>query len=99
MFMIKFIDPRGKVATPIEPYELSKNIRASQGEGITVALLANGFPDSELFITKIGEAITERLPKITTKFWNKNNAGSPASEQMLDEITSSCSIAIAGYGH
>lgn len=48
--MIKFIDPRGKVATPIEPYELSKNVRENEGEGLSVALLANGFPDSELFL-------------------------------------------------
>ena len=32
--MIKFIDPRGKVATPIEPYELSKNVRENEGEGL-----------------------------------------------------------------
>ena len=97
--MIKFIDPRGRVATPIEPYKLSKNVRKNKGEGITVALLANGFPDSELFFSKIGEAITKRLPKINIKFWNKGNAGNPANKQILDEITNDCSIAIAGYGH
>ena len=97
--MIKLIDPRGRVATPIEPYKLSKNVRKNKGDGITVALLANGFPDSELFFSKIGEAITKRLPKINIKFWNKGNAGNPANNQMLDEITNDCSIAIAGYGH
>ena len=97
--MIKFIDPRGKVATPIEPYEMSKNVRANEGDRLSVALLANGFPDSELFFKKLGEAIERRLPKISTKLWNKGNAGSPASEEMLDEITSSSTIAIAGYGH
>ena len=79
--MIKFIDPRGRVATPIEPYKLSKNVRKNKGEGITVALLANGFPDSELFFSKIGEAITKRLPKINIKFWNKGNAGNPAKNK------------------
>ena len=97
--MIKFIDPRGKVATPIEPYELSKNVRENEGEGLSVALLANGFPDSELFFKKLGEAIEKRLPKISTRLWNKGNAGSPASDEMLHEITSSSTIAIAGYGH
>ena len=97
--MIKFIDPRGKVATPIEPYELSKNVRKKEGEGLSVALLANGFPDSELFFKKLGEAIEKRLPKIRTRLWNKGNAGSPASDEMLHEITSSSTIAIAGYGH
>ena len=97
--MIKFIDPRGKVATPIEPYELSKNVRENEGDRLSVALLANGFPDSELFFKKLGEAIERRLPKISTKLWNKGNAGSPASDEMLHEIMSSSTIAIAGYGH
>tara|TARA_B100000989_G_C19339012_1_gene384163 strand:- start:100 stop:417 length:318 start_codon:yes stop_codon:yes gene_type:complete len=99
LLMIKFIDPRGRVATPIEPYNLTKKVRKNKGEGITVALLANGFPDSELFFSKIGEAIKKRLPKIDTKLWNKGNAGNPANNQMLNEITNECSIAIAGYGH
>jgi hypothetical protein len=97
--MIRFIDPRGMVATPIEPYELTQNVRKNEGEGLTVALLANGFPDSELFFTKIGAAIKKRLPQISTKLWNKGNPGSPASEEILEEIMSDCSIAIAGYGH
>ena len=97
--MIKFIDPRGKAATPIEPYELSQNVRENEGDRLSVALLANGFPDSELFFKKLGEAIERRLPKISTRLWNKGNAGSPASDEMLHEITSSSTIAIAGYGH
>ncbi|MDC0068827.1 hypothetical protein OAL10_08560 [Gammaproteobacteria bacterium] len=97
--MIKFIDPRGSVATEVEPYELSKDIQAEQGAGITVALLANGFPDSENFIKKVGEVLKERVPKIQTLFWNKGNAGVEVGDEMLSEILARCQVAIAAYGH
>jgi len=97
--MIKFIDPRGSVATEIEPYALSMDIRAQKGLGVTVALLANGFPDSELFIRKIGKALEKRLPDIRTLVWNKGNAGVEVSDEMVQEIVSDCQVAIAAYGH
>ena len=97
--MVQFLDPRGEIATAEEIYNLTHDIRADDGDGVTVGLLANGFPDSEVFIRKVGEAIQKRLPNITTKVWNKGNAGVPASEEMLREIAESCQVAIAAYGH
>jgi hypothetical protein len=97
--MIKFVDPRGSIATVMEPYELSKDILANKGAGVTVALLANGFPDSEVFIRKIGEALQKRLPDIRTLVWNKGNAGVEVGDEMLDEIFDDCQVAIAAYGH
>ena len=97
--MVKFVDPRGEVATPIEPYELGRDIRPDQGDGVTVALLANGFPDSENFLVKVGEVLIERLPKLKVKLWNKRNAGVAANDEMLAEIEATCQVAIAAYGH
>ena len=97
--MIRFHNPVAKTAIAPEPYELSCDIRPEDGADLTVGLLANGFPDSEVFIRKVGEAIQKRLPNITTKVWNKGNAGVPASEEMLREIAESCQVAIAAYGH
>ena len=97
--MIKFYDPRGESAVQTQPYELSCDIQTNEGEGITVALLANGFPDSDIFVQAVGKALKERLPKIKTKFWNKGDASIPANEQILNEIQSSCQVAIAAYGH
>ena len=97
--MIRFHNPAAKTAIAPEPYELSCDIRPKNGAEVTVGLLANGFPDSEVFIRKVGEAIQKRLPNITTKLWNKGNAGVPASEEMLREIAESCQVAIAAYGH
>lgn len=97
--MVEFLDPRARTATAIEVYDLAQDIRANDGEGVTVGLLANGFPDSELFLTKIAGVLEARLPSIKIKLWNKGNAGVPASAEMLAEITSSCQVAIAAYGH
>lgn len=97
--MIEFLDPRGVAATEVEDYTLSMDLRAGEGNGITVALLANGFPDSELFITKVGEVLRQRLPKIKTRLWNKRNAGVRVSDEMAQEILTDCQVAIAAYGH
>jgi hypothetical protein len=97
--MIRFHNPTARTAVAPEPYELSCDIRPKDGADLTVGLLANGFPDSEVFIRKVGESIQKRLPNISTKLWNKGNAGVPASEEMLKEIAESCQVAIAAYGH
>ena len=97
--MIRFHNPTARTAVASEPYELSCDIRPKDGADLTVGLLANGFPDSEVFIRKVGESIQKRLPNIKIKLWNKGNAGVPASEEMLKEIAESCQVAIAAYGH
>lgn len=97
--MIRFHDPRGEVAVETTEYTLSKEIRDNDGEGVTVALLANGFPDSDNFIKAVGEAIRGRLPNIRTMFWDKGNASIPANDEILGEIEAHCQVAIAAYGH
>jgi|TARA_E500000331_G_C16662734_1_gene457744 hypothetical protein len=97
--MIKFHNPAAKTAVAPEQYELSCDLRPNEGADLTVGLLANGFPDSEVFIKKVGEALKRRLPNIRTKLWNKGNAGIVANEEMLEEIRDSCQVAIAAYGH
>jgi hypothetical protein len=97
--MIQFIDNSGAISTQEEFYDLSLDIRPDAGSGVTIALLANGFPDSELFTKKVGAALEARLPNVRTLFWNKHNAGVAANDEMLDEIVSQCDVAVAAYGH
>ncbi len=96
--MVKFHDPRGETAIPIEPYQLSYFIE-NEGEGTTLGLLANGFPDSENFLDKLAGALKSRYPKLEIRTWNKGNASIPAPQEILDEIKAHCQIAIAAYGH
>ena len=97
--MIEFHNPVAKTAVAPEPYELMCDLRPNDGADLTIGLLANGFPDSEVFIKKVGDALQKRLPNIRTKFWNKGNAGVTANDDMLREITENCQVAIAAYGH
>lgn len=97
--MLKFIDPRGNDATVIEPYTLSKDLRSGESSATTVALLANGFPDSENFLRAVAKALKKRLPDLQTKVWNKGNAGIEASDEIVAEIVADCHVAIAAYGH
>ena len=97
--MIKFHDPRGEVGIEVEDYGLSYDVAANDGAGVTVGLLANGFPDSVNFLDAVGAALRKKLPNITVKSWNKGNASIPAPQDMLDEIKASCQVAIAAYGH
>ena len=96
--MVRFHDPRGEVRTEMEPYELSRDIRPNDGAGVTVALIANGFPDSELFVSKVGKALGERLGGLRTKLWNKGNPAAVVGGETLAEIAE-CQVAIAAYGH
>lgn len=96
--MITFHDPRGDVATEVEDYTLNFAFQ-QDGEGMTFGLLANGFPDSEAFLEKLGQVLQAKFSKATVKIWNKGNASIPAPEDMLAEIKATCQIAIAAYGH
>ena len=97
--MITFHDPRGEVGTEMDPYTLSHDLTAEEGGGTSVALLANGFPDSVNFLEAIADALSKRFPKLTIRSWNKGNASIPAPAEMLAEIEASCQVAIAAYGH
>ena len=94
---MRFHDPRGDVATPVEPYTLGIDLR--NGADVTVGLLANGFPDSENFLNAVGNALKEIVPGLKIAFWNKGNASIPAPEEMLNDIRRQCGAVVAAYGH
>ena len=92
---MEFLDPRGAPLAPIEPYRG----RAVLAAGETVALFANGFPDSVAFLEHIGRALSNELPGVDVKLWNKGNASALASDQHLGEIQAECTAVVAAYGH
>jgi hypothetical protein len=94
--VIRFVDPRAETATAIEPYTLRADWSAGPP---TIGLLANGFPDSVAFLEEIGAVLTERLPGVVLRSWNKGNASAPASDQLLDGIAEEVAAVIAAYGH
>jgi hypothetical protein len=91
---IQYHDPRAAPMTPAEPYTLRADLSAP-----VVALLANGFPDSEAFLEAVERALASRLPEAKFRRFNKRNASIPAGPAMLDEIADQCTVAVAAYGH
>ena len=92
---ISFLDPRGESAVEPTPYGLSTRL----DPGVTVGLLANGFPGSVEFLDAVGEAITARRPGIELARWNKGDASAIANDTMLGEIEAECVAVVAAYGH
>jgi len=95
--MIEYHDPRGEIATPVVPYGLGVDLHGSNDP--RVAFLANGFPDSENFLTALAEVMSEQLSSLRAEHFNKGNASIAAPDEMLEEIEAGCVAAVAAYGH
>lgn len=94
--MIEFEDPRAEPGMAVEPYDLC--IDLADG-AVTVGLLANGFPDSEAFLDHVEKALAISLPAATFRRYNKHNASSVVSDEMLDDLVDGCQAVVAAYGH
>jgi hypothetical protein len=94
--MIQFHDPRATADIACLPYTLGIDLESQTD--ITVGFLANGFPDSDVFLIAVADALTAQTG-IKAKHWNKGNASIPASPAMLEEIRGSCQAVVAAYGH
>jgi hypothetical protein len=94
--MIEFHDPRAPTAVAVTPYNLSIDLHNSANT--TVGFLANGFPDSDVFLEEVATALIRRTG-VKARYWNKGNASIPASPKILEEIKGSCQAVIAAYGH
>lgn len=92
---MEFLNPRGVPSRAIEPYEL----RATLDDGDTVALFANGFPDSVAFLEHVEKSLSHELPGVAFVRLDKGNASALASDEHLSTIAESCSAVVAAYGH
>lgn len=92
---MEFLDPRGVPSRAIEPYGLTADLV----EGDTVALFANGFPDSVAFLEHVETSLARELPGVRFLHLNKGNASALASPEHLSTIAESCSAVVAAYGH
>lgn len=93
---VTFVDPRGTADAVVQPYELSADLFAGPA---TVALLANGFPGSEEFLTAIEAAMADHIPTASFARYNKRNASALVSGEMLADIQERCDVVVAAYGH
>ncbi len=92
---IDFLDPRGEPETVPVPYDLHADLAGPA----TVALLANGFPDSVAFLDQVEAALGSLRPELGFARYDKGNASSIADDEMLDSIAGECNALVAAYGH
>ena len=95
--MVDFHDPRGVVQTPIDAYELGVDLHGHNDPSL--ALMANGFPDSAACLELLGEVLQEQLPSLRVTYFDKGNASIAAPEDMLDAAREAGVGVIAAYGH
>jgi hypothetical protein len=93
---IEYLDPRSEPSLPAAPYDLQIDTTTP---GLMVGLLANGFPDSVVFLDELGKALEKRLPEIRLQAFDKGNASTIADDALLDAITADCQAVVAAYGH
>lgn len=93
---VRFHDPRAPMSSPADPYELSADW---SDRTPAIGLLANGFPDSVAFLEQIQAVLNERLPEAHTVLWNKGDASSLASDDLLKVISAEVEAVITAYGH
>ncbi len=94
--MIQFHDPRSEPGAPVEPYRLTA---APTEAGFEIGLVANGFPDSEPFLDHVEKSLATRLPHAVFRRYNKHNASSVISDEMLESVVAECRAVVAAYGH
>jgi hypothetical protein len=93
---VTFVDPRAEPATPVEAYELAVELR---GQAVTIGLLANGFPDSVAFLDQVEAELAALLPDAAFRRYDKGDASSVVSTELLASIVAECGAVVAAYGH
>lgn len=95
---VTYLDPRGTTSRAVEPY--TATLAPAKGAPLVIGLLANGFPDSEPFLHRVGESLLTRAPAgSTVMFRNKGNASAPAPEPLVNEMAKEVHCVVAAYGH
>lgn len=93
---VTYVDPRGQVIDLEEPYKLELDLTVGSP---TIALLANGFPDSERFLEEVEAALGELLPEARWRRYRKEAVWTPASAALLEEMAEECVAVVTAYGH
>ncbi len=93
---VRFLDPRAEPGAPVDPYALDIDLTAGP---VTIGMLANGFPDSVPFLVEVEAALRTVLPDARFVHYDKGNASTIASDELLGRIVAECQAVVAAYGH
>jgi hypothetical protein len=92
---VTYVDPAAEQSTPAEPYELFLDM---EQRPLTIALLANAFPDATNFTNCLEAALRARLPGVTFRRYQKPSVD-PIAPEMLQKLAGECDGMVAAWGH
>ena len=94
---VTYLDPSSAPGLRIEPYGVGS---LTPGRAATIGLLANGFPDSIVFLDHVERALLAIAPSGTiVRRYAKPNASAVVSDQVLARMTDECEAVVTSYGH
>jgi len=67
-------------------------------KGKRVGLVENTKFNSDRLLLKIGKVLAEEYGAAETRIWRKHNSSVPAHAEILDELSASCDVMVAGIG-
>ena len=94
---VTYVDPRAQPSLPVDPYSIAT---LDPYRPSTIALLANGFPDSVAFLDHVETALLQVAPADTrVRRYAKPNASTLVSAKVLSDMVEQCDALVTAYGH
>lgn len=93
---VTYLLPDG-VAVEERVYSLSHPV--ASGAGLTLGLLSNGFPDTENFLDRLADALSEALPGVAFRVETKAVLSAAVQEPQLSRMAADCEAVIVAWGH
>ena len=91
---IEILDP----TTPASPRPIEYSPRPGSLAGKRVALIENTKFNSDRLLQKVGEILKTEYGAAEVRMWRKHNSSVPAHQEIIDELTRSCDVMVAGVG-
>ncbi|MGH7277925.1 MAG: UGSC family (seleno)protein [Candidatus Rokuibacteriota bacterium] len=92
--MMEILDPTTEAATQTIAFVP----RPHSLQGMRVGLIENTKFNSDKLLEKIGAILTAEYGAAETRMWRKHNSSVPAHQAIIDELTTSCDVMVAGIG-
>ena len=94
--MIENHDPRAERRFQDEAYQLGFDLVGANDA--CIAMLANGFPDSERFLEILADELGGSAPGARFVHFNKGNATIPCPDDLLEKV-SECHATVTAWSH
>jgi hypothetical protein len=92
--MIEILDPTTEAATQTIAFAPRPPALA----GLRVGLIENTKFNSDRLLQKIGEILKTEYGAAEVRMWRKHNSSVPAHQEVIDELTRTCDVMVAGVG-